>query len=161
LERSGEPPDPNEKAPAVAISNDEGFQTKGLGGHLQEHRYTNLEAVSSQTIKRARQILAEITSPYAWLSDDVQAVIDILDELDGDSDFEDQCEDEGAQCDDEGDKSDDEETTDECNSSCWFEGVICTLDHVQQLAAIWRKQNLGTALPPSKGRVVMFQGTRS
>jgi len=38
----------------------------------------------------------------AALEDAIQAAIDALDALDGDTDLEPACEDEGAQCDDEG-----------------------------------------------------------
>lgn len=36
------------------------------------------------------------------LEEAIEAAVAILDAIDGDSDFENQCEDEGAQCDDEG-----------------------------------------------------------
>jgi hypothetical protein len=36
------------------------------------------------------------------IENEIERLIGLLDALDGDPDFEDQCEDEGAQCDDEG-----------------------------------------------------------
>ena len=57
---------------------------------------------ASERLPTMEECIREARAFRKRVVDEIQYLIDFLDDLDGDPDFEIQCEDEGAQCDDEG-----------------------------------------------------------
>ena len=138
----------NKKAPGTLAGDTEGTYVQGQPQHLHSQNYTKALKLSTVFVG----LLSDVQ--FEALAD----LIDALDALTPDPDFEEQCEDEGAQCEGEGEDSDAEiQLLDEGHNHN-FCGEYNTMASVERAAAIWRQHNIAgpASALASSGNILFF-----
>lgn len=132
-------------------------------------------------VKKALHIIENMDCPGGWLAAPCAEIVDILDELDGDADFEpslgslcdglswrgqvdqsnwasgtcDDCEEED---DDLGFDADSEETIDDCPRHAHWSNFDVSMAEIRRMADQWRHEHLGTPLPKQGPQLVYLFG---